>query len=326
MLELNKIYHMDCLEGLKQLDDESIDCVVTSPPYWNLRDYKVEGQIGLEPTFEEYIEKLLKIFDEVKRVLKPTGTCWINLGDTYSSIHISGNPGKNSIIGNKTGKAQSIKQIKSINLPPKCLCLIPSRFAVEMINRGWILRNEIIWYKPNAMPESVKDRFTVDFEKIFFFVKNKKYYFEQQKEKAKPESAKRYKYEFMKGSKHKSGGYSPNEAKHTAGFKNFDGKRNKRSVWTINTKPFSESHFAVYPPELIEPCILAGCPEGGIVLDPFMGAGTTALVALKYNRNFIGFEINKEYINIAYKRLGTINKRYYDELPEEKRPAQMQLF
>ena len=175
----NKIIHGDSLEVLQTLPGESIDCVVTSPPYWALRDYGVPGQLGLESTFNEYISKLCDIFDEVKRVLKKEGTCWVNIGDTYVGSGF-GAGGKHHFLSDQALKNPT----KFAGLPNKSLCQIPSRFAIEMCNRGWILRNEIIWHKPNCMPQSVKDRFTVDFEKIFFFVKSKKYYFETQYEPA----------------------------------------------------------------------------------------------------------------------------------------------
>lgn len=307
-MELNKIYNIDCLEGLKQLEDNSIDCCITSPPYWALRDYGVEGQLGLEPTFQEYINKLCNIFDEVKRVLKKDGTCWVNIGDTYggsgkgamgyldkSTLH--GHSGENTKGRRMAKESWNFKKAPKVNGEPKSLCQIPSRFAIEMCDRGWILRNEIIWYKPNCMPSSVKDRFTVDFEKIYFFTKNQKYYFEQQlepyesKENHNPRNKNAEKYNgtnlFSEGGRDY---YS-------------QGGRNKRCVWSINTKPFKEAHFATYPEDLIKPCILAGCPEKGIVLDPFMGAGTTAKVALDNNRSYIGFELNNDYIKIAEDRL-----------------------
>jgi len=281
-----KIIQGDALSELKKLSSESIDMVITSPPYWALRDYGVEGQLGLEPTFQEYINKLCDIFDEVKRVLKKEGTCWVNLGDTYS--------------GNKEGKTDNkvssyLKDNcqgihKKATIQEKCLCQIPSRFAIEMTNRGWILRNEIIWHKPNCMPSSVKDRFTVDFEKIFFFVKSKKYYFETQ-----------YQNSTYKDNRLGLGRLNYGGKRNTSVV--VSEKRNMRAVWKITTKGFSEAHFAVYPEKLIETPIKAGCPEKGIVLDPFFGAGTTGLVAQKLNRNWIGIELNPEYIKIANKRL-----------------------
>jgi len=306
-VETNKIYLGDCLEVLKTFPDNCIDCVVTSPPYWALRDYGVEGQLGLETTFQEYIIKLCDIFDEVKRVLKDVGTCWVNLGDTY--------------YGSGSGTqyiASKIKQrSKCAVYMSKSLCCIPDRFKIEMINRGWICRNEIIWYKPNCMPSSAKDRFTVDFEKVFFFVKNKKYWFKTQMEPLTcPE---RYKNRLRNVSnidnwKRKSMkvGEAPMinpktiEATRKRGLEK---GRNKRCVWKVTTKPFKEAHFATYPEQLIEPMIDAGCPVDGIVLDPFMGAGTTALVAIKQNKRYIGIELNQEYIKIAENRLKNVQKK-----------------
>jgi len=303
---INKIICGDCLEVLKTLPDESIDMCMTSPPYWALRDYGVKGQLGLEPTFQEYITKLCDIFDEVKRVLKREGTCWVNMGDTY------GGSGAGTTKNADTSKyIENSKQVyvlpngtaRASKMPSKCLLQIPNRFAIEMTNRGWILRNEIIWYKPNCMPSSVKDRFTVDFEKIFFFTKNKKYWFETQLEDAieiysetrakRPETSK---MKAIYSSGKPSGNFTTNKLRP-------DNKRNKRTVWRINTKPYKEAHFATYPPELCETPIKAGCPKGGIVLDPFFGAGTTGLVAKGLGRNYLGIELNPEYIKIAEERL-----------------------
>jgi site-specific DNA-methyltransferase (adenine-specific) len=347
-MENNKIYNVDCLEGLKQLLDNSIDMFITSPPYWGLRDYNGEnkvwdgvetcehewvenvkkpdggrgsiaanvgankndfanmrdhnivsyfcskcgawkGQLGLEPTFDLYIKHMISIFDEVKRVLKPTGTCWVNLGDTYAG---SGK-GAWDKKGNRKERYSVTKKypIKD-TVAQKSLCGIPDRFKIAMIDNGWICRNDIIWHKPNAMPSSVKDRFTVDYERIFFFTKTGKYYFEQQKEKAKYAGDNRG----ARGDSRRDVGYNAMNGK-TGEYKN------KRCVWSINTQPFKEAHFAVYPETLIETPIKAGCPEGGVVLDIFAGSGTTGVVAKKLKRNYILFEINKEYCNIAQKRL-----------------------
>ena len=266
------LYNSNVLNMLKQLPDESIDCVITSPPYWAKRDYGIDNQIGLEPTFQEYLEKLWEIFDEVYRILKPAGTVWINLGDTYNT---------------------------------KCLLLIPERFAIGMIDRGWILRNTIIWHKPNAMPESVKDRFTVDFEYIYFFVKQKKYYFEQQFEPFAEATLQRIQYAFNENKGDIQGRVKSSGQKRFA--KNvLEGKidgRNKRAVWSITTKPFKEAHFAVFPPDIPETCIKAGCPDDGIVMDIFMGSGTTAVVAERLGRKWVGIEINPEYCEIAKRRI-----------------------
>lgn len=305
---INKIIHGNSLESIKSIPDQSINCCVTSPPYWGLRDYGKDDQIGLEPNYRDYINNLCNLFDEVKRVLKDDGTCWVNIGDTYSgnsSYSDKGRSGFEPKDGNTKEwldpklpqKKRGRELVDTSAIPSKSLVQIPSRFAIEMVDRGWILRNEIIWHKPSCMPSSVKDRFTVDFEKIFFFTKNKRYYFEQQLEPTVSKDTLIRDRETTKlnntPGRSKMGGLKTN---------NYDFK-NKRTTWTIPTKPFSESHFATFPEKLIEPCILAGCPKDGVVLDPFMGAGTTAVVAMKNNRNYTGIELNKEYIQIAEKRI-----------------------
>lgn len=309
-LPLNRVIHGDALKALQHLPTESIDCVVTSPPYWSLRDYGVKSQIGLEASPEEYIARLCQVFDEVRRVLRPTGSCWINLGDAYATR------------GSKTGKRpKHPQQILSpssnhaldfkrplARLPGKCLVQLPARFALGMIERGWILRNEIIWHKPNCLPQSVRDRFTVDFEKLFFFVKQRRYYFQQQFEPLQgrdrlfhrlinPENPRKRIY----GDKYVSA-INPRSAE-ASRLRILRHGRNKRTVWRIAVRPFRGEHFAVYPPELIETPIKAGCPKGGVVLDPFMGSGTTALVARQLGRNFIGVELNPDYVRLARQRL-----------------------
>lgn len=315
---MNKIYQGDALAVLKTLPSESVHCVVTSPPYWALRDYGVEGQLGLEPTFQEYITKLCDIFDEVKRVLRNDGTLWVNIGDTYMGNSSYSAKGRQGFGNDKIGmmnkkqwldpknptptKLRAREHVESGQIIEKSLCQIPSRFAIEMSNRDWILRNEIIWHKPNCMPSSVKDRFTVDFEKVFFFVKSKKYYFETQYEKAiwaEKDARSKIKGGKLSGGKTATGNYATNRVAYSNG-----GMKNKRAVWTVTTKPFKEAHFATYPETLIEPMIKAGCPKGGIVLDPFFGAGTTGLVAKKLGRNYLGIELNPEYIKIAEERIG----------------------
>jgi DNA modification methylase len=317
----DEIIHGDALEVLKTLPDKSIDMCMTSPPYWALRDYGVDGQLGLEKTFGEYINNLCDIFDEVKKVLRDEGTCWVNLGDCYA-----GNMGKKSgWTDNKLGFEREEAIEKGVcltnkiriehQLPQKCLVGIPMRFAIEMINRGWILRNTIIWHKPNCMPSSVKDRFTVNFEYIFFFVKNKKYWFKTQYEPQKTDeykttaTIKEYKGNYKGGEiTSNEKGKSPlahyKNGEYVNGFYNSNGLgRNKRAVWTITTKPFKEAHFATYPEKLCEVPIKAGCPKGGIVLDPFFGAGTTGLVAKQQGRNYLGIELNPKYIEIAQARI-----------------------
>ena len=308
-MKLNHIYQGDALEVLKTFPDESINCVMTSPPYWALRDYGIEGQLGLEPTFEEHITKMCDVFDEVKRVLRKDGTCWVNYGDTYNN-----DPSNQQFSGDRPiRKIEGMKRQKRMqsSIPAKSLTLIPFRFAIEMVNRGWICRNVIIWHKPNCMPQSAKDRFTVDFEYLFFFVKSKKYWFERQFEKHSEAFKQKVKYgwkgNYEKGRTHyevgagaKKGGFS--EAMKGGYGLNPQG-RNKRCVWKIPTQPFPEAHFAVYPEKLCVTPIKAGCPPKGVVLDPFMGSGTTAVVARKLGRNWVGIELNPDYIKIAERRL-----------------------
>jgi len=332
----NQILLGDSLERLKDLPDKSVQAVITSPPYWALRDYGVDGQLGLENDFNEYIKKLCNIFDEVKRVLKDDGTIWVNLGDTYSgSGKGAGSDGsqkeswtwtekvervclhcKNTFIGRKfqhfcssaCSGVDNTKRIEKNLLPNKSLVQIPARFSIEMSNRGWILRNEIIWYKPSAMPVSVKDRFTVDFEKIFFFTKKPNYKFNQQFENYKTDSLNNLdnniKYGKFGGNKYNEDNLSEcsyNNSKEM--FKPNENGRNMRTVWTVNNSGIKDNHFAAYPQELVKRMLLASTDENDLVLDMFMRAGTTALVCRKFNRNYVGIEINPKYIELANKRL-----------------------
>lgn len=281
-MKLNYIYQGNCLEVLKTFEDNCINCCITSPPYYGLRDYDVDGQIGNEDTPEDYVNNLVEIFDEVKRVLREDGALWLNLGDGWANKRIG-----------------EIKQ--------KDLIGIPWMVAFALRESGWYLRQDIIWSKGNPMPESVKDRCTKSHEYIFLLSKNRKYYYNYQaiKEPAvtKPtlrdKNKEGYQADYAKGDR-----FSKGERIYGA-----DGMRNKRDVWNVNTKPCKEAHFATYPDTLIKPCVLAGCPEGGIVLDPFMGAGTTGMVARKHGRNYIGIELNAEYIDIANKRIEEYMKK-----------------
>jgi len=344
-LPRNKIINGDSLEVLKELDSESIDCVITSPPYWQLRDYgtgsweggdnscnhvrlvnvnkakcgntkkmlgrnpyidvcgrcgakRIDRQQGLEPTFDEYISKLVTVFDEVKRVLKKEGTCWINLGDSYAR----GSRNKDGI--NQTVSNRNDLTVEPISKPEyigdKTLCLIPSRFAIAMIDSGWILRNDIIWHKPNCMPESVKDRFTTDYEHLFFFVKNKNYYFKQLFENLDKTDLRNT---GVNGTANDTL-FNNNPSGH---FGTRNEGRNKRTVWTIPTQPSSEEHYASYPNELVRIPVEAGCPEKGTVLDPFCGTATTCYVAKEMGRNYIGIDLKKEYCDMANKRLRQYN-------------------
>jgi DNA modification methylase len=306
-MELNKIYCMDCLDGMRKIDDNTIDCCVTSPPYWGLRDYGNDDQLGLEETPEQYVSNMVQVFAEVRRVLKPEGTLWLNLGDSYA---MSSMRGKNSEFKGAVNQSNvgivNIKKSIPDGLKPKDLVGIPWRTAFALQADGWWLRQDIIWHKPNPMPESVTDRCTKAHEYIFLLTKSAKYYYDNEaikEDSVDPvKSKKRYEYNFSG----RPGLIMPDgklQQIAPEGKREFNLKRNKRSVWTVTTKPYKEAHFATYPPDLIEPCILAGCPDDGIVLDPFMGSGTTAEVALKHNRHFVGFEIGQKYVDIANKRI-----------------------
>ncbi len=312
-MEVNTIYNSDCLEGLKTLPDKSVHCCVTSPPYWGLRDYGVDDQLGLESTPEEYVQKMVLIFNEVKRVLRDDGTLWLNIGDSYAGSGKGWNTQAPTINKDHQRMHKIIKPFKSDIIKPKDLVGIPWMVAFSLRNSGWYLRSEIIWYKKSVMPESVTDRPTKCHEQIFLLSKAKKYYYDYEaiKERAV--------YDVDgNGTIERTDRVNPNNKRIPGTFNNgirktynnktktakkIDGTRNKRSVWEVNTLPFKEAHFAVYPEKLIVDCIKAGCLEGGIVLDPFMGSGTTAVVARKLNRNYIGFELNPEYIEIAERRL-----------------------
>ena len=309
-MEVNKIIEGNCLTVSKTLPDNSVDCCITSPPYWGLRDYGHEEQLGSEKHFKDFVINLSNVFDEVQRVLKPTGTCFINLGDTYAgsgsgttknadtSKYVE-NSKQVYVLPNGTSKASQFRGT-AMN---KSLCMIPERFAIEMIDRGWCLRNQIIWHKPNQMPSSAKDRFTVDFEKVFFFVKQPTdYYFEQQLEPY-TEPLDRWAGQMVRGDyKTKTEQFAVQERNGRDMRPNPEGK-NMRTDWSINTEPSTEAHFATYPQRLVERMLKAGCPENGIVLDPFFGSGTTGVYARKVNRNFVGIELNPEYVKIAENRL-----------------------
>jgi hypothetical protein len=302
-IEENKIYNEPCIETLKRMPNDFLDCVITSPPYWQLRDYGYDGQWGLEPTFQEYLEHLWEMMDEIKRVLKPTGTCWINLGDTYGT-QSGGLKGKNTFDPkNPKATLSIIEQPKSIN---KCLLLIPHRFAIGCIDRGWIIRNDIIWAKRNGMPESIKDRFTKKHEYFFFMVKSEKYYFnlDSIRDKHKCINDKRNdgnRHEYSENVKSKNNEWLATNA---VSFNTLG--KNPGSVsdfWDIPTKGSNNEHYAAYNDELIRKPILAGCPEGGIIYDSFMGTGSTAEASLRANRKFIGSEMSIKYCEIAEKRL-----------------------
>ena len=297
----------DALAVLMTLPSESAPACCTSPPYWGLRDYGVDGQIGLEPTPALFVQHLVEIFREVRRVLRRDGTCWINLGDSYAG---SGEGGGGNRKGNEHGQHDGMvgKRPKVAGcLKPKDLIGIPWRVAFALQADGWWLRSDIIWHKPNPMPESVTDRPTKAHEYIFLLSKSAKYYYDAE---AIAEPLGTMPNAQSRGPKDTPLERGPREAGNTGlhdtamRMRNGDKTtRNKRSVWTIATYPVKDAHFATYPPDLIEPCILAGCPDGGMVLDPFTGSGTTGLAAIRHGRQFIGIELNPAYIEIAEKRL-----------------------
>lgn len=347
MIERNKIFEYNVLNTPWPLDDNSVDCCVTSPPYWGLRDYGVAGQLGLEKTPEEFISNMVLVFEEVRRVLKSEGTLWLNIGDSYASSgknRTEAQATKNTTLsGSFETQTAILKQQNKITgeLKPKDLVGIPWMLAFALRSAGWYLRSDIIWAKKNCMPESVTDRPTKSHEYIFLLTKSGKYYYDQEaiKEPAiydvdgtgtasrkarQKEDNKSVPTRINSGirpagfkdSEKINGKHSDKQRGHSRRHNGFNdrwdkmtheeqrtGMRNKRDVWTVAPAQFPEAHFATFPEELILPCVLAGSPKGGLILDPFMGAGTTALVAMSHGRDFIGFELNPAYITIAEKRL-----------------------
>lgn len=308
MVKLNTVLAGDTCAILKNIPSNTVNSCVTSPPYYNLRDYKVKGQIGKEKTPGEYIERLVSVFLEVKRVLKDDGTLWIVIGDSYAGSRQQTNKGGKRNISGEIISAGDCK--------PKDLLGIPWMLAFALRNAGYFLRQEIIWHKPNPMPESVKDRCTKAHEYIFLLSKSRSYYFDAAAiaEPAAQSTIKRLEQNIanQKGSKRVPGktngtmhAVAPGYVRKTGdrGKEQYILLRNKRSVWEVATTPFSGEHFATYPSKLIEPCILASCPVGGIVLDPFLGSGTTAFAALNSDRNFIGIELNPQNVELANRRI-----------------------
>jgi len=370
----------DWVQVLKTLPDESVNCVVTSPPYWGLRDYGIAGQIGLEKTPEEYVAKIVAGFREVRRVLRKDGTLWLNLGDSYAGSGrgrdadgTRGEGQENTKQGtNRGAMAGRLVNTKSLSknlieqgaignawvkppmgLKPKDLCMIPARMALALQADGWWLRMDIIWAKPNPMPESVTDRPTKSHEYVFLMSKSAKYYYDadaiaerltdssiirlsqdvdgqvgSDRVHGKTNGAMKAVYKKEGRNSHFHQDRDPqhsserkqrkrdgtNNGSDGTGFQTHngnslnrpDGKRNKRSVWTIATQAMKEAHFATFPEKLVEPCILAGCPEGGVVLDPFAGTCTVGLVAARLNRSFIGIDLNPEYLKMRQKEIDAI--------------------
>ncbi len=304
---MNKIFLGDSLEVLQTLEEKSVQTCVTSPPYFGLRDYGMEGQFGNEDTPEAFVQHLVELFREVKRVLRDDGTLWLNLGDSY--MPHGGSRGNKTSEGGDTLRGrnntyQPAPKLQMGNIKQKDLIGIPWRVAFALQADGWYLRQDIIWAKPNPMPESVTDRCTKSHEYIFLLSKSPKYYFDSDSIK-EPAVMNRW-----GGKKPMNLGNSKDKEEVFGGLTRerdmMPETRNKRSVWTVNTKPYKGAHFATFPTTLIEPCILAGAPKGGIVLDPFFGAGTTGVVAKMHGRQYIGIELNPEYVALAEQRLNEV--------------------
>ncbi len=301
-----EILQGDCIDSLKKLEDQSINTCITSPPYWGLRNYNdEEKQLGMEDTPEDFVLNLVKVFREVKRVLRDDGTVWLNLGDSYNTTQAGNKTWGDGVGANKHYVDGSIPKKRNLiqGLKKKDLIGIPWRVALALQQDGWYLRQDIIWHKPNPMPESVRDRCTKAHEYIFLLSKSPKYYYDHEAIKEGSVRAR----SIPKGKKYSSeladnkiGGKHTRE---TLNEKPVAAKKNKRSVWKVSTKPFKGAHFATFPKDLIEPCVLAGCPEGGTVLDPFGGSGTTGIVAAQHNRNAVLLELNQEYIDLANARI-----------------------
>ena len=301
------LWHGDALTVLRGLGSESVDCIVTSPPYYGLRDYGVEGQIGAEPAPAAFVAALIEVFHEARRVLAHNGTFWLNLGDSYSAPAGQGNGGSSSTLeggGRPSGRRDRViipsPRRAQFDRPAKNLLGIPWRVAFALQDDGWTLRNDIIWAKPNAMPESVTDRLSNRHEHLFMFSKSRRYWFdldairEDRAYPAPPIEQNKYAGTEMHGQKH---GGNP-RSMHVTGEYQTTG-RNPGDVWTIPTQPFMEAHFATFPLALPERCILAGCKPGGIVLDPFSGSGTTGLAATKHGRRYVGIDLNADYLNMS---------------------------
>lgn len=293
----------DALEQLRTLADGSVHCVVTSPPYYGLRNYGVAGQIGMEETPAEYVMRLVEVFREVKRVLRDDGTLWLNLGDSYVGTGDKGTYRDPKYAQGRNGQAVA-RNRKVAGLPAKNLMGIPWRVAFALQEDGWILRSDIIWTKGNPLPESVKDRPTRSHEYIFLFSKQPRYCYDSEaiaEPLSRPEEAKRKTPALFGGRlKHQNTPTRLSSGNPYTGTSS--GTRNKRSVWMVNTTGYPETHFAVFPEKLVEPMILAGCPVGGTVLDPFAGSGTTLAVANRLGRHALGIELNPAYVRLIEAR------------------------
>lgn len=310
---LFRIHEGDCRTSLAAMPEASMHCCVTSPPYFGLRDYGHDGQIGLEPTPDEYVAQMVDVFREVKRVLRDDGTLWLNLGDSYANDgKWGGHSGGKHDYGNGGLVHQPIGRMKKYpGLKPKDLIGIPWRVAFALQADGWYLRQDIIWHKPNPMPESVRDRCTKAHGYLFMMSKSERYYFDSaaMQEPATGRSpgtkAGLLAYSFKRRTATTPPPGKPTQHREDREDVSYLDTRNKRSVWTVATSPFKGAHFATFPPALIEPCVLAGSPPGGVVLDPFGGAGTTGLVAARNGRVGVLCELNPEYVDMAERRIAT---------------------
>ena len=314
MMELDTIFCGDALDVLRTLPDNSVHCCITSPPYYALRDYGAEGQIGRENTPAQYVERLTEVFSEVRRVLRPNGTLWLNIADTYAGKGNQGDSVDPKYPNGRTGQTVAINR-KVEGCKAKDMIGIPWMLAFALRDTGWYLRSDIIWQKANPMPESCKDRPSRCYEHIFLMAKSRKYYFNAEAiaEPVTESTPMRMRRKFGKN-KYSAGipgqthqhlnDYRPN------GYAEEDIPllRNKRDVWQINSVPYKGAHFAAYPPKLVETCLLAGCPPDGIVLDPFLGSGTTAAVAKQMGRHYIGIELNPDYCTLAEQRIGGVTE------------------
>jgi DNA modification methylase len=300
----------DALEQLCTLSDESVQCCITSPPYWGLRDYGINGQIGLEDTPEAYVWKIVEVFREVRRVLKKDGTLWVNLGDSYAAGGHGGGGSFMDMRGENGSQSWAHRSDKKgwrsppPGLKPKDLCGIPWRIAFALQADGWYLRSDIIWHKPNPMPESVTDRPTKAHEYLFLLSKNERYFYDADAIRENGEGYGRCNWnaeQYKNGDITRHHGGKESHAR-GGGSATYEGGRNKRSVWTIATAPYSEAHFATFPPDLIKPCILAGSRPHDTILDPFAGSGTTGMVAIEFGRKALLIELNSAYIPLIERR------------------------
>lgn len=313
----------DALELLRAMPDESVHCCVTSPPYWGHRNYEHDGQIGLEATLDGYLSSLIAVFAEVRRVLRSDGTLWVNIGDTYSGAR-NGRPGPQADAKHhgRTRGWTPPQAAGGSGLANKQLCGVPWRLAFALQADGWWLRSDVIWEKPNTLPDPAKDRLSRNHEYIFLLAKRPRYYFDadairEESEPAQEAHNQRYArvYEAHTAASAANGqpGNVNNVGIHS---RPGDGGRPKRTIWRVATTPFAEGHFATFPVKLVEPCLLAGCPEGGTVLDPFAGSGTTGMVALRHGRSFVGLELNAGYVELARRRIT-------DDAPLLNQPAEV---